>query len=468
MVNKTIPINLDLKRVTSQPVEIPTLVEGDNGNIFVITLTDDGEPVDLSACKVYCVFSKVSDGTTTEQDTQDAFIALDAYGIDLTGVPADEDTIIVNSDGVNVIISTDVTGATITIDKDVWLERVPYAGIFTITYDVNQWRLGDHSVQISGDNHNVVTIALKTGSFGAGKNNVEMQIYSGTNAQTLVTTAQFNFDGRKGISNADTVKASSEYPILSALIEQVQMALSNALPWANVTVSAQEGNEADCIVEYEEDHLDLTFVIPNSVWFGSDTPTGDEEVWIIPDGSGPLSNTMLTSVYDKDNSGVVDDAEKLGGELPSYYSTAQDLADALDDVADDIAAAVKVETDKKGIANGYAMLDANAKLVPEQASSRIVEISTDTVLTAAHAGAFLRVNSQSDVTITVPSSNSATFPVGTEIEIVKWGAGDVEIEAGGGVTLASVKGNLLLADQYGVAALKKTDTDTWLISGMLS
>jgi hypothetical protein len=468
MVNKTIPIALDLKRVTSQPVDIPTLVEGDNGNIFVITLTDDGVPVDLSSCRVYCVFSKVSDGTTTEQDTQDAFITLDAYGITLTGTPTDEDTITVNSDGENVIVSTDVTGGSATVDSDVWLQKVPYAGSFTITYDVSQWRLGDHSVQISGDDSNIVTINLKTGSFGAGKNNVEMQIYSGTSGQTLVTTAQFNFDGRKGISNADTVKASSEYPILSALIEQVQMALSNALPWADVSVSAQEGNEANVIVDYGDDHIDLTFVIPNSVWFGSDTPTGDEEVWVIPDGSGPLSNTMLTSVYDTDNSGVVDDSEMLGGELPSYYATAGDLTDALADVVDDIAAAIKVETDKKGIASGYAMLDTNAKVVPEQASARIIEITEDTILAPIHAGALCRANSSSDITITVPSSNSATFPVGTEIEIVKWGSGDVEIEAGGGVTLASVKGNLLMADQYGVAALKKTDTDTWLVSGMLS
>ena len=56
---KTIPIALDLKRVGAQAQALPTLVEGDNGNVFVITMTDDGEPLDLStASRVICVFSK--------------------------------------------------------------------------------------------------------------------------------------------------------------------------------------------------------------------------------------------------------------------------------------------------------------------------------------------------------------------------------------------------------------------------
>ena len=93
MVNKTINISLDLKRVTAQALDIPRLVEGDTGNIFVITLTDDGDPVDLSACRVLAVFSKVSDSTTTEQDTEDGYIDLYTYGIELIGSPNNGDTI---------------------------------------------------------------------------------------------------------------------------------------------------------------------------------------------------------------------------------------------------------------------------------------------------------------------------------------------------------------------------------------
>lgn len=41
---------------------------------------------------------------------------------------------------------------------------------------------------------------------------------------------------------------------------------------------------------------------------------------------------MLKNVYDTNNNGKVDDADKLGGQLPSYYATATDL-EAVDKVA---------------------------------------------------------------------------------------------------------------------------------------
>lgn len=41
------------------------------------------------------------------------------------------------------------------------------------------------------------------------------------------------------------------------------------------------------------------------------------------DGSG--AGDMLKATYDTDNDGIVDDAEKLGGQLPSYYAKAADV-----------------------------------------------------------------------------------------------------------------------------------------------
>jgi len=224
-VNKIINIDLDLKRVTPQALDIPKLVEGDTGNIFVITLTDDGLPVDLSACRVLVVFSKVSDSTTSEQDTEDGYIDLYYYGIELIGPsPSNGDTITVTSDGVTATAVTDVVGAVVTIDPEGWLERVKDPGTYTITYVTagSAWQLRPHTVVISGVGHNIITIDLQTTSYGAGKNNCELQIYSGDNKDILVTTAQFNFDGRKGISNAETITRDPSYPLLVSLIAQVR------------------------------------------------------------------------------------------------------------------------------------------------------------------------------------------------------------------------------------------------------
>jgi hypothetical protein len=62
-IKKRFSVALDIKRsVSNRAFEV---VEGDNGNIIDVTLTDDGQPVDLSGCRVLAVFSK-SNGTSSQ------------------------------------------------------------------------------------------------------------------------------------------------------------------------------------------------------------------------------------------------------------------------------------------------------------------------------------------------------------------------------------------------------------------
>ena len=239
---KTIPISLDLKRVGAQAQALPTLVEGDNGNVFVITMTDDGEPLDLStASRVICVFSKTSDGKTVEQDTEDANVSLDDYGIALLeGESATlNDTIkVTNAAGtLSVLVTGGITGAT--VDDEKFLAKFPNDGQYQFVYNGTSWQYGSHSVTISGTDHNIVTIALKSASFGAGTNNCEIQVYSGDNGEYLVTTANFNFRGKKGIMNDETLLAEERYPVLVTLISQATNAWNNARPFGNPSASLE-------------------------------------------------------------------------------------------------------------------------------------------------------------------------------------------------------------------------------------
>ena len=67
---------------------------------------------------------------------------------------------------------------------------------------------------------NVATIALKTGSAKPGTINCELQVYSGTDNTILITSAQFNFRCRRSIVNADTIEATDQYPLLTALMAE--------------------------------------------------------------------------------------------------------------------------------------------------------------------------------------------------------------------------------------------------------
>ena len=75
---------------------------------------------------------------------------------------------------------------------------------------------------------------------------------------------------------------------------------------------------------------------------------------------------MLKSVYDTNNSGVVDDAEKLGGQLPSYYATATSLTNLGNSVYDKGSADEKF-ADKATTLAGYGITDAYTKTETDDA-----------------------------------------------------------------------------------------------------
>lgn len=157
IIKKIFKVSLDMKAPTAQRNEWE-VVEGDNGNIIEITLTDDGEPVDLSGCKVLAVFG-LPTGQTVEQDTDEG------------------------------------------------------------------------SVTIGGDDSNIITIALRTGSFSPGRSSsglmkCEIQVYSGELQDVLVTSAQFTFRCRRAIMNDETIAADDNYPVLVELIQEVQQLIT--------------------------------------------------------------------------------------------------------------------------------------------------------------------------------------------------------------------------------------------------
>lgn len=208
-------VNLDLKRVTSQQKSLQPLKVMDTGNVFVIKLTDDGAPVDLTGTRVIAVFSR-GDGKTAQQD--------DANGLEVDG--------------------------------------------------------------------NIITIRLRNGSYTDGQNNCEIQVYSGENGETLVTSARFSFDGVRGIVNDETVEAEDAFPILVELIKEVETA--NGQAQEAVAAADDAVRRADEAVEKAEGVVETL---------------GD----------------MTKKVYDTNGNGIVDDAERLGGQLPEYYATAADV-----------------------------------------------------------------------------------------------------------------------------------------------
>lgn len=83
------------------------------------------------------------------------------------------------------------------------------------------------------------------------------------------------------------------------------------------------------------------------------------------------------------------------------------------------------------------------------------------------AGKMIDFSNASAITLTVPPNSSVAFPVGTQINLLQSGAGQVTVAAGAGVTINANPG-LKLNGQWASATLVKRATDTWVLIGNLT
>jgi hypothetical protein len=82
-------------------------------------------------------------------------------------------------------------------------------------------------------------------------------------------------------------------------------------------------------------------------------------------------------------------------------------------------------------------------------------------------GKIVEMNVASANTLTIPTNASVAFPIGTEIQVLQYGAGQTTI-AGAGVTFRSKSGQLKIGNQYTGVTLVKVGTDEWYVIGNVS
>ena len=89
-------------------------------------------------------------------------------------------------------------------------------------------------------------------------------------------------------------------------------------------------------------------------------------------------------------------------------------------------------------------------------------------LVLADAGKMVEMNKATANNLTVPPNSSVAFPIGTQILIAQYGAGQTTVVAGSGVTIRSASGQLKMTGQYSAASLTKRGTNEWYLFGDLT
>ena len=96
--------------------------------------------------------------------------------------------------------------------------------------------------------------------------------------------------------------------------------------------------------------------------------------------------------------------------------------------------------------------------------------TADYTLVLTDAGKVIEINSGSDENVTIPPDSGGggvAFPLGTQIVIVRMGAGAVTIVEGSGVTTRSDDDKAKIKSQYSSCVLIKHETNEWYIFGNL-
>lgn len=115
----------------------------------------------------------------------------------------------------------------------------------------------------------------------------------------------------------------------------------------------------------------------------------------------------------------------------------------------------------------------NVKVTYPNLQSSVLLITTNRqtasyTLALGDANKLVEMNVATVNNLTIPLNSSVAFPIGTQLNISQYGAGQTTIVATGGVTIRSASGNLKIASQYVAVSLIKIAADEWYCFGNLS
>lgn len=168
-----------------------------------------------------------------------------------------------------------------------------------------------------------------------------------------------------------------------------------------------------------------------------------------------------------------------GGKVHTYYAGTSSPKESYTDAINYTPNANPVVLDANGEADIF--LDGSYKIVLKDSDDvtqwtldniRLTDakdINTQTddyTLVISDAYKIVEMNKGSAVNLTVPNNDSVAFPIGAEIDVVQYGAGQVTFVEASGVTIRTST-VLETLDQYSRAKLYKRATNEWVLTGEL-
>jgi len=171
------------------------------------------------------------------------------------------------------------------------------------------------------------------------------------------------------------------------------------------------------------------------------------------DANKPVSTAQASAIATAKSEAIADATAQVNAVIaaaPAALNTLDELAAAL---GDDANYATTVTT-------------ALAGKVPS-ATPISQKTASYTLSSVNEKDSMIEMNAAGATTVTIPTDAAVAFPIGTSLDVLRVGAGAVDVAAASGVTVNATPG-LKLRSQWSSATLIKRAANTWVLVGDLS
>jgi hypothetical protein len=285
---------------------------------------------------------------------------------------------------------------------------------------------------------------------------------AGTAADTKISTAVAALTKSSvGLANVDNTSDANK-PVSTATQTALDLKAPKATPTFTGTVTASN----DLVV-------DGNLTVNGTTFNASSTSITIEDnmVQLAHQNAGNAVDLGLVVAYNDGaakHAGLVRDVSDAKWKLFQGVTTEPTTTVNFGQGSLDNLAVAALEATTVTASSGVVFSDGTQTKEGVQSRTPIVQKTASYTLSAlTERDSLIEMGSGSALTLTVPSNATVAWPVGTSIDILQTGAGQVTIAAGAGVTVNGTPG-LKLRTQWSGVTLFKRATDTWVVYGDLT
>ena len=282
---------------------------------------------------------------------------------------------------------------------------------------------------------------------------IATRVYAGNTADTKIATAIGALTPSSvGLTSVDNTADASK-PVSTAQAEAIATAKTEAITAAATAADSKISTHNTDTTDVHGISDTSLLALKSEVAAVTKTTLGLGNVDNTADIAKPVSTAQSTAIATAKAEAIADATSQVSALLtgaPAALNTLDELAAALGD-DENFAASVTTSLGLK--------VDSLTPIIQKTESYTLSSLTERDDL--------IEMGSASAVTLTIPLNSSIAYPVGTSIDVLQTGTGQVTIAGAAGVTVNATPG-LKLRTQWSGVTLFKRDVNTWVVYGDLS